>query len=189
MRLAARIPQPWRLLRKGAQRDYHIFVVREDCVADPRDGSEHNRAVIEAPNWVNVIPVTRDGRVVLIRQFRYGISANTLEIPGGTLEPGEDPGQAAARELEEETGFRAGGVEPLGFVHPNPAIQTNRCYSYLATGCERVHSGRQDAGEDIAVELFDRGAIPQLIRTGQITHAFVVAAFCLEQLRMSAPAG
>jgi ADP-ribose pyrophosphatase len=176
-------PRPWTRLRSNAPADYRVIKVREEWVADPRNGSEHHRVVIDAPDWVNVIPITAEGRVVLIRQFRIGIWSNTLEIPGGIVEPGEDPVDAAKRELEEETGYRPGQIELLGFVHPNPAIQSNRCFSYLATGCAKAHGGKQDSGEDIIAELVTPADIPQLIRSAQITHALVVSAFQLHALR------
>jgi len=182
--MGERGPAAWRRVKTGTRTDYRVIQVREDLVADPRSGAEHPRVVIESPDWVNVIPVTRDGQVVLIRQFRFGVWANTLEIPGGMTEPGEDPAAAAARELEEETGYRAGRWEPLGFVHPNPALMTNRAFSFLALECERVHAGRQDPAEDIQLELRPRTQIPQLIRDGQITHALVVAAFHFDSLRI-----
>ena len=175
-------PRLWKSLRQGSPRDYRIFRVREDEVENPRDGSVHPRVLIDSPDWVNVIPVTDGGRLVLIRQFRFGTWSTTLEIPGGMLETGEDAAVAAARELEEETGYVPAEVRPLGWVHPNPALQGNRCHHFLALGCRRVHGGRQDAGEDILVELRDRAEIPDLIRSGEITHSLVVAAFHLESL-------
>ena len=175
-------PPPWKKVREGQPRDYRIFRVREDEVEDPRNGSIHQRVLIDSPDWVNIIPVTATGQVVLIRQFRFGTWSSTLEIPGGMVEPGEDPLRAATRELEEETGYRPVEVRALGWVHPNPALQGNRCHSYLALGCERVHGGRPDSGEDIQVELRDRADIPALIRSGEITHSLVVAAFHLDSL-------
>jgi len=187
--MASFIPREWKRLSSRLLYDFKILRVLEDVVADPRDGSEHPRVVIESPDWVNVIPLTPEGKVALIRQFRFGIWSTTLEIPGGIVERGENPERAAARELEEETGYRPHEVILLGSVHPNPAIQTNRAYSYLALDCEKVHAGKQDVGEDIAVELFDRSAIPKLITSGQITHALVVVAFFLERLRADAQTG
>ena len=102
------------------------------------------------------------------------------------MEPGEDPALAAARELEEETGYVAGRLEPLGSVHPNPAIQPNRCHIFLALDCVKKHEGRQDEGEDIVVELYPRADVPRLILEGQITHSLVVVAFFLERLRAEA---
>jgi ADP-ribose pyrophosphatase len=175
-------PRPWTRLRRGQERDLTILRIREDVFADPRDGREHPRVVITTPDWVTVVALTRDGQAILIRQFRIGIEANTLEVPGGIVEPGEDPGAAAARELLEETGFRAGELVRLGAVHPNPALQTSRCHSYLALGCEREHGGALDAGEDIEVVLVPASALQRLVREGAITHALAVNAVYFAEL-------
>jgi 8-oxo-dGTP pyrophosphatase MutT (NUDIX family) len=175
-------PPPWRRVSRGPERDYTILKVREDQVEDPRNGSLHPRVLIDAADWVNIIPVTPDGKVVLIRQFRFGVWAPTLEIPGGVVDPGEEPAAAAARELEEETGYRPGRLQPLGWVHPNPALQANRCHSFLGLDCAQAHGGRPESGEDIRVELRDRAEIPRLIRDGEITHSLVLTAFFLDDL-------
>ncbi len=132
---------------------------------------------------MNVIPVTGDGQLVMIRQFRFGTWSVTLEIPGGMIDEGEEPAVAGARELEEETGYRAGRLISLGWCHPNPALLTNRLHCFLALDCEPVHAGAPDEGEDIGVELHSRARVQQLLREGQITHCAVITAFYLEQLR------
>jgi len=175
-------PRAWRRVRTGLPADYGILKVREDIVADPRDDREHPRVIIESVDWVNVIPVTLKDEVVLIRQFRFGVWDHTLEIPGGMVDPGETPMDAAVRELEEETGYVPSRVIPLGRVHPNPAIQTNTCHSFLALGCAPQGEARQDAGEDIEVVLTPRRKIPSMLREGRITHALVVCAFAFERL-------
>jgi 8-oxo-dGTP pyrophosphatase MutT (NUDIX family) len=180
-----RVLREWKTVSTERQLDFNILKIREDRVSNPHDGSIHRRVVIEAPDWVNIIPLTVDDQVVMIRQFRFGIGASTLEIPGGMVERGEDPQTAALRELEEETGYRADRVIALGKCHPNPAIQTNRCHSFLALGCRQVHQGMPDTGEEIQVELHPKASIPNLIRNEEITHALVLFAFL--RLELSEP--
>jgi ADP-ribose pyrophosphatase len=176
-------PRPWKRLGTGNPIDFEILRIREDRVEHPGTGAEHPRVIIECPDWVNIIPVTPEGQLVLVRQFRFGTWSATLELPGGMVDEGESPEQAAVRELEEETGYRPKQVLDLGYVHPNPALQGNRCHSFLALGCEPTGVLAQEAGEDIEVELHPRSAVPGLIRSGQITHSLVVGAFLLERLR------
>jgi ADP-ribose pyrophosphatase len=183
-------PAPWKLLRTRAERDFRIFTARTLDVADPRNGAEYVRTVLACPEWVNIVPVTEDGRVVLVRQFRFGTWSNTLEIPGGMVDGHETDVQAAAvRELEEETGFVPASVEPLGVSHPNPAIQTNRLHSFLARGCRQVHAGKQDGSEDIQLVLVPRAEIPALVQSGQITHSLVLAALLYDALGPRAVTG
>ena len=188
-------PRPWTLLRQRSGHDYRIFRTRTLEVADPRVApgaagpgdparpGAYVRTVIDAPDWVNVVPVTSSGQVVLVRQFRFGTWANSLEIPGGMLDPGEGPAEAAARELEEETGYRAGRVLALGSSHPNPALFSNRLHSFLALDCEQVHQGRPEAAEDLEVVLLGRDELRRAVLAGEVTHALVRAALLYESWR------
>ncbi len=175
-------PKPWRRVKRGEELDLSILRIREDTFEDPRDASLHPRVVLTAPDWVNVVALTDAGEAVLVRQFRVGLEANSLEIPGGMVELGEEPAQAAARELLEETGYRARELVFLGAVHPNPALQTNRCHSYLALGAQWVAAQAQDTGEDIEVVLLPASALQRLVREGVITHALVVTAVYFAEL-------
>jgi 8-oxo-dGTP pyrophosphatase MutT (NUDIX family) len=174
--MADDVPRPWTQVAVRSEKDYRIFRTRTLDVLDPRNGSPWVRTVIDAPDWVNVIPVTEAGEVVLVRQFRFGTWSNTLEIPGGMLDPGEDALTASGRELEEETGFRPARVRLLGISHPNPALFGNRLHSFLAEGCVKVHAGKQDGSEDIQVVVVPRAELPRLVAEGQITHSLVLAA-------------
>jgi ADP-ribose pyrophosphatase len=148
-----------------------------DRARSPLTGAEHDFVVLESAPWVNVVPLTRDQEVVLIRQYRHGIGEVTLEIPGGLVEAADTPIQAAQRELMEETGFVGETWVDLGYVHPNPAIQNNRCHTFLALGVTPAGPQALDEKEDIEVLLRPLAEIPRLIREGEISHALVVAAF------------
>ncbi|WP_428261761.1 NUDIX hydrolase [Haliangium sp.] len=167
----------WRVLREHPGDDYRVFeVVRVDA-AHPRTGAARTFSVIRSPDWVNVVALTPADEVLLVRQFRHGTRAQTLEIPGGMVDPGEAPEQAARRELREETGFVAERWVELGMVEPNPAIQSNRCHTWLALDARREGAPELDASEVIALEQAPLAAIEGLVRGGEIRHALVVAAF------------
>jgi 8-oxo-dGTP pyrophosphatase MutT (NUDIX family) len=169
--------QPWIFLHSKILYACRIFTLKKEGYRSPRTGREHDFFLLDSADWVNVIPLTADGRVILVKQFRMGTKGFSLEIPGGMLDDGDHPAGAAARELLEETGYA--GEEPilLGVVHPNPAIQTNRCYTYLINNVVFKTSPRQDSTEDIQVQSAPLAHIPELIRKGKITHALVIAAF------------
>jgi 8-oxo-dGTP pyrophosphatase MutT (NUDIX family) len=167
----------WRRERSERVADCRVFKVRRDFSADPRGRGEHDFYVIEAPDWINVIPLTADDRVVMIEQYRFGTDEVTLEIPGGMVDEGETPREAAAREMLEETGFAAGEVIELGRTRPNPAIQNNWIHTFLARGAEFRHDPVFDGTEHTVVRLVPLARIPSLIADGTITHSLVVVGF------------
>lgn len=174
----APLVEPWRTVSSRQIADHRIFRIRSDRKVHPRTGAEHDLLAIECVNWVVVLAITTSGDVVMIHQFRHGTNTIELELPGGMMDPGEtDPVAAGLRELREETGYSGGTARLLGQVFPNPAIQTNICYTVLVEGCERVHEQELDAVEDVAVELIPVPAIPELLASGRIQHALVIVAF------------
>ena len=169
--------KPWSRNSTAPDQDYRIFKTRLDVSVHPRTGVEHKFVVLEGGDWVNVIPITPEGKVVFVEQFRHGIRANTIEIPGGMVDPGEVPSQAAARELLEETGYAGDAPQELGWIHPNPAIQDNRCWSYVVRNARKIAPAATEGSEDIAVFELPLKDIPRLIAAGKITHALVVVGF------------
>jgi 8-oxo-dGTP pyrophosphatase MutT (NUDIX family) len=151
--------------------------VRTDIVLSPRTHRKHDFYIIESNDWVNIIPITADHQVVMVRQYRHGSGEVTLEIPGGLVEDQDTPQQAAARELLEETGFRAKRWLKIGTVNPNPALFQNRCYTFLARDLRKVADLNPDQTEDIDVVLVPLSEIPKFIRTGKIDHSIVITAF------------
>ncbi len=169
--------QPWSLLHSAVIFVCRIFTLKRESYRSPRTGKAHEFYVLDSPDWVNVIPLTPANEVILVRQYRLGTNQFSLEIPGGMLDPGESPAAAATRELLEETGYAGDDAERIGTVHPNPAINTNRCHTYLLRNVRRQGNPRQDSTEDLEVQAVPLAQIPGLIRDGRITHALVIAAF------------
>ena len=174
--------QPWDHLHEEVFGSFKVFDLKRVRRRSPRTGREHDFFVIHTRDWVNVLPFTPDGRLVMVRQFRHGPARFTLELPGGIFDPGEDPGAAAARELREETGHGFRELRYVGQVNPNPALFTNTCYTFLALGCERIGELQQDAGEDIEVVTVSEAEADRLAMAGEVDHALVLAAFYWQRL-------
>ncbi len=168
----------WERLASEIVYGCRIFALRRDRARSSRDDAEHEFHVLESTDWVNIIPITPSDEVVLVRQFRHGIRECTLEVPGGMVDPEDaSPLVAARREMVEESGYDSSRIEPLGSIHPNPAIQSNRCHSFVAYDAECRHVPSFDATEETEVVLVPMTRIPELILGGEITHALVVVAF------------
>lgn len=151
-----------------------IFRLREDEAEHPRTGRVRPYVALDAPDWVNIVAITDDEQMLLVRQWRHGTRRFELELPAGALEPGESPEQAAARELMEETGYQATSITLIGTVAPNAAYQSNRCFTVLAEGCRKTGETNFDEGEDIEIEL----CAPEALRArlgGEVQNALV---FC-----------
>ena len=169
--------KPWPKIRTRSTQSYRVFSVRTDVVRSPRTSLEHDFYIIESNDWVNIIPLTSDHQVVMVRQYRHGSGEVTLEIPGGLVDTGDTPKKAAVRELLEETGYQAKKWLKVGVVNPNPALFNNRCYTFLARDIRKVADLKPDQTEDIEVVLVPLSEIPELIRIGKIDHAIVITAF------------
>jgi ADP-ribose diphosphatase len=170
--------QPWQRLDSETIYTCRIFSLQKNRNRSPRDGRAHDFFVLESGDWVNIIPVTPEDQVVLIHQYRHGVEEFTLEIPGGMVDSHDpSPLHAARREMQEETGYDSDDVIPLGAIHPNPAIQGNRCHTFLARNVEKRFDTQFDTTEETEVILVPRVQLPELVQQGKITHALVVTAF------------
>ncbi len=168
----------WQRIESKTLGSYRVFELRQDTSISPRTGNEHQFFVLDTGDWVNVVPITPEGKVVLIRQYRHGTEEVTLEIPGGMVDGDDDsPMETAGRELLEETGYQSDSLIHIGTVTPNPAILSNRCHTFLAPNARKVAEPVMDGSEDIELELREIGEVPGLVTSGQIHHALVIAAF------------
>ncbi|MGH7884652.1 MAG: NUDIX hydrolase [Thermodesulfobacteriota bacterium] len=167
----------WKVEKSEILSSNRVFSVRKDKSLSPEDGKLHDFYVVEAPDWINVVAITPENEFLLIKQYRHGIRKITIEIPGGMIDTGEFPLESAKRELLEETGFKSENWKQIGMVHPNPAIMSNSCHTFLAIDCKKVSQPDFDSTENIETFSCPVDEIKRYITEGSITHSLVVAAF------------
>ena len=168
-------PKRWTVVETEFLQDCRVFSVSRLHARSPHTGRSHPFFCIDSPDWGNVVPITPDGDIVMIRQYRHGSAEITLETPGGLVDPGEEPAEAAARELLEETGYRARELSPLGGINPNPALFRNRLHAFIAHDVEWVAPIENQNTEETVVELVGRDRLRELARSGGVDHALVMA--------------
>ncbi len=165
----------WKVLDTRSEFESPFMSLIADHCTHRERNLEHTFYRLKFKDWVNVVPVTSDGQVVMIRQYRWGIGSETLEIPGGTLDSfEEEPLAAVRRELAEETGYDSEKIIYLGKVEVNPAIQDNYCHFFLALGAARRGEQELDSTEDISLELVSLKEIIPLINSGKIRHSLAI---------------
>ena len=167
---------PWQTLSREELARTPIFALMKARRRHPTDAREGDFYQIDSPDWVNILAITAQEQVVLVRQYRHGIDQVTLEIPGGCVDPGELPLDAAKRELMEETGYQSDRWEQIGYITANPAFMTNGCTTFIAHEARQVGPQRPDEHEELGLELHPLSQLHDLVRAGQIHHGIVVCA-------------
>ena len=176
--------EKWDTLEKRKVDNFKIFDLSWIRRRHPNLGKEGEFVVLDSQLWVNIIPVTKDKKVVLIEQYRQGTDEITLEVPGGLVESGEDAREAGERECREETGYEGiGKAMLLGENSPNPAFLNNKCFSYVWFDCELKFEQKLDRHEDIKVMEVQINEIKKMIMDGRIRHSLVLTAVFFYSLK------
>ena len=156
--------------------DIGLFRVRYDILNNPRNDKDVKVTVLESEDSANVLAFTREGKIIIVDQYRFGIGENTLELPGGLLEPNEEPLAAIQRELKEETGYTRGTWTLLGTSQSNPVYMDSLIYHYLVVGVEKTDDLVQDDAEHIVVLEMEEEEVMRYVQEGKIQHPHVLAA-------------
>jgi 8-oxo-dGTP pyrophosphatase MutT (NUDIX family) len=168
----------WSIINREQIGDFRLFSLTQKKVRSPRTGEIREVQALHFSDWVLVLALTPQEKVVMVRQYRHGTEQVCLELPGGLVDPADDsPELCARRELLEETGYEANEIALVGECCPQPAILTNKCFFYLAPNAVRVQPQTLDAGEDIEILEIPLKEIPQKIKSAEIDHGMVLLAF------------
>jgi ADP-ribose diphosphatase len=176
-------PAPWIRESTRTLAKTRIFTLENQhwrCTSDPACSGDF--AVLDSPDWVNVFAITPDDKVILVEQFRFGVGILSLEIPGGIVDPDENPETTASRELQEETGYIGDQPVLIGSLSANAAILNNRVHTFVIGNARLETAQNLDEHEQIRVKTAPLADLPELIRTGTIHHSVIVAAYALFQI-------
>ena len=165
----------WKTLSQKYLIEKPWLTARVDKVELPTGAIIDEYYVLEYPDWVNTIAITKDGKFVFVRQYRYAIGKTVNELCAGVVEKGEDPMDAAKRELMEETGFGGGNWQEWMTISANPSTHTNLTHCYLATDVEPLGKQHLDQGEDLEPRIFSREEVLDMLQKGEIWQALMVA--------------
>jgi 8-oxo-dGTP pyrophosphatase MutT (NUDIX family) len=168
--------QNWKQKKSARVFTSSPFDVLEKIYINPENKKEFTVQILEIPDWVNVIGVNEKGNILLINQYRFGTDQIEIEIPGGYIESGELPQDAAKREFKEETGYKIKNIKQIGVLNANPAIMNNKCFTFLAELSEKGDV-QFDPNEIIETEFATPNQVKNYLKEEKITNAYVIAAF------------
>ena len=164
----------WKVLRSEYLIKRPWLTARRDELELPDGRIIPEYYVLEYPDWVNVIAITKDGLFVMERQYRHALGCTCYELPCGVMEEGESPLEAVKRELSEETGYGGGEWTELMTLSANPSTMTNLTHCFLATGVEKMTDQHLDPTEELSVHLLTREEVLDLLRNNQMMQSLMV---------------
>lgn len=174
----------WKVLESTYLHNEPWLTVRKDACEMPNGNVIPAFYVNEYPEWVNAFGLTKDGKVVMVQQYRHGIGSIETELPGGVAEKGETLQEAVEREMLEETGYRFEKLEYLGKICANPSTTNNYMHMYLATGGEKVAEQELDHSEEVDVLLLSVDEVKQMVRENKIMQSLHVNCIFYALLRL-----
>lgn len=175
----------WETVEDRFVLDLKIFQARIKRRTNPVSFKDSDFVMLDSPNWVNIIPITKEGKIVMVEQYRHGNDSISVELPGGMVEMDENFADAAMRECIEETGFEGDDkIEQIGQVFPNPAFMNNKCTTFLWKNCELKYKQNLDSDELINIRQFTIDEIRSMIETGKINHAIILNALFFYFMKM-----
>ena len=166
----------WEVIRSEQGPDLVLFKTRYDWVKNPRNARSMKAVILESPDWINIVAITPEKKLVIVEQFRFGVAKTTIEIPAGIIESGETSQQAAVRELKEETGYTTANWKYLGWAEANPAFLNNICHHWLAQDVVKTDSLQLDDGEEISVKELSLDEVRREIAEGRMRNALSLLA-------------
>ena len=175
--------QPWIILSQKTLLDRRWLKITEDCVKLPNGTIIDEFHILHTPSWASVIAITESQDILMVEQYRHGLGRTSLELPSGVIDPGEQPLDAAKRELSEETGHQAQDWVALIDVSPEPARSTHRAHFFVAYGAVQVGDARPEASEIINVKRLGIATLMTELAKGHIDHAAHVGAILLAEKR------
>jgi len=156
-----------------------IFNLKDIECYHPVKSVSHDFYIIESPDWINVVAITKDNQFILVKQHRLGTNEFTIETPAGIIEKDEPPEEAAQRELLEETGYKANELLLLKKLSSNPAVFNNQIFFFLARDCKKIAFQNLDKTEDIEIQLHSSDEVISMIKDGSINHSIIITALSL----------
>ena len=164
----------WKILSSEYLIKRPWLTARRDVVELPNGRINPEYYVLEYPTWINVTAITKDGDMILVRQFRHALGQTNFEIVAGVVEKGEEPLEAAKRELLEEAGYGGGEWKELTVISANPSTTTNLTHCFLATGVEKISQQHLDATEDIEVYIFKQEEVKEMVHKGEFVQSLML---------------
>lgn len=172
----ADMEKPWEIIRSRPGPNLVLFQARYDWVRNPRNAKSMKAVILESADWVNIVAITVEKKILVVKQFRFGVGRITTEIPAGIMNKGETPEQAAIRELREETGYAASHWKYLGWFESNPAFLNNVCHSWVAVDAVRRQQPQLDEGEEISIAELSLEEVQREIERGNMRNSLTVLA-------------